>query len=171
MKTPGEPRPISKLALEQGLAEGVRMGMFGLGELEDDKPVCRYFKQEPSVAFSESEVLLSDKICQKQKEMDKASKDGVKPYTPITVTTPLPTTGENGSTLAPPGHVRNVINMKFQVPKGKVSSIMGVMNLLQSKFDKLEIELNANGGEISEQDYEEKIKEAFRQLGVNIYER
>jgi hypothetical protein len=48
---------------------------------------------------------------------------------------------------------------------------MGVMNLLQSKFDNLEIELTANEGEISEQDYEDKIKEAFRQLGVDINER
>lgn len=48
---------------------------------------------------------------------------------------------------------------------------MGVMNLLQSKFDNLEIEVIASDGEISEQDYEGKIKEAFRQLGVDIDER
>jgi len=34
----------------------------------------------------------------------------------------------------------------------------------------LEIELMADGGEISEQDYEDKIKEAFRQLGADIDE-
>jgi len=43
---------------------------------------------------------------------------------------------------------------------------MGVMNLLQSKFESLEIELTASDGEITEQDYEEKIKETFRQLGI-----
>jgi len=35
--------------------------------------------------------------------------------------------------------------------KGKVSSIMGAMNLLQSKFEILEIELIAKDGAISEQ--------------------
>ncbi len=47
---------------------------------------------------------------------------------------------------------------------------MGVMNLLQSKFEILEIELMANEGAISEQDYEDKIREAFRQLGIELDE-
>jgi len=47
---------------------------------------------------------------------------------------------------------------------------MGVMNLLQSKFESLEIELTASGGEITEQDYEDKIKETFRQLGIETDE-
>ncbi|MDD1744402.1 MAG: hypothetical protein LUQ20_01120 [Candidatus Methanoperedens sp.] len=47
---------------------------------------------------------------------------------------------------------------------------MGVMNLLQSKFETLEIELIANDGAITEQDYEDKIKEAFRQLGIGLDE-
>ena len=62
------------------------------------------------------------------------------------------------------------IHLKFKVPKGKVSSIMGVMNLLQSKFETLEIELMAHEGSISDQDYEDKIEEAFRQLGINLSE-
>ena len=56
------------------------------------------------------------------------------------------------------------------MPKGKVSSIMGVMNLLQSKFDSLKIDLVASEGQISDQDYEDKIKEAFRQLGIEVDE-
>ncbi len=48
---------------------------------------------------------------------------------------------------------------------------MGVMNLLQSKFNTLEIQLNAKDGSISPQDYEDKIKEAFRQLGIEVEER
>ena len=39
LKTPGETRVISKMVLEQGITEGVSMGLFGLGELEDDKPI------------------------------------------------------------------------------------------------------------------------------------
>ncbi len=45
---------------------------------------------------------------------------------------------------------------------------MGVMNLLQSKFENLEIELIATDGSISEQDYDDKIIEAFRQLGIKL---
>ena len=44
---------------------------------------------------------------------------------------------------------------------------MGVMNLLQSNFDSLQIELMATEGQMSNQDYEDKIKEAFIQLGID----
>ena len=47
---------------------------------------------------------------------------------------------------------------------------MGVMNLLQLNFDNLQIDLRATGGEMSEQDYEDKIKEAFAQLGIDLNE-
>jgi hypothetical protein len=45
---------------------------------------------------------------------------------------------------------------------------MGVMNLLQSKFETLGVELTARDGEISEQDYEDKIEEAFRQMEIKL---
>ena len=45
---------------------------------------------------------------------------------------------------------------------------MGVMNLLQMKFNSLELELTAKEGSISQQDFEDKIEEAFRQLGIKI---
>ena len=41
------------------------------------------------------------------------------------------------------------------------------MNLLQSNFDSLQIELVATEGQMSDQDYEDKIKEAFVQLGID----
>ena len=47
---------------------------------------------------------------------------------------------------------------------------MGVMNLLQTKFETLQIERSARDGAISEQEYEHKIKEAFRQMGIELNE-
>ena len=41
------------------------------------------------------------------------------------------------------------------------------MNLLQSNYDNLQIELMATEGQMSNQDYEDKIKEAFVQLGID----
>ena len=66
---------------------------------------------------------------------------------------------------------KNRVHLRFNVPKGKVAQIMGVMNLLQSKFDILEIEIDATNGEISDQDYEDKVKESFRQLGIEPDEK
>ena len=44
------------------------------------------------------------------------------------------------------------------------------MNLLQTKFETLQIELSAMDGNMSEQDYEDKNKEAFRQMGIELQE-
>ena len=47
---------------------------------------------------------------------------------------------------------------------------MGVMNLLQTKLETLQRERSARDGAISEQEYEDKIKEAFRQMGIELNE-
>ena len=60
--------------------------------------------------------------------------------------------------------------MNFILPKGKVSSLMGVMNYLQSKYEVLKLEINAMHGEMTEKEYEEKILEAFRQAGIELKE-
>ena len=62
------------------------------------------------------------------------------------------------------------LSFNFILPKGKVSSLMGVMNYLQSKYEVLKLEINAMHGEITEQEYEEKILEAFRQAGIELEE-
>ena len=60
------------------------------------------------------------------------------------------------------------LSLKFQVPRGKVASIMGLMNLLQSKFNILEISISAKDGSISQQEIEDKIEETFRQLNIRF---
>ena len=164
-KTPGEARVIGQ-GWELGIREGVQQGLFGLGELEDGKPVCRYFKERPSsIVFSGSEVIIREDICTAQKE--------AKPEKP-----PEPIYRPGGSTKTKiveppvpkppsPPDGRDSVRLKFTIPKGKVSGLMGVMNLLQSNFDNLQIELLATEGQMSDQDYEDKIKEAFVQLGID----
>lgn len=63
-----------------------------------------------------------------------------------------------------PSHVTTTTNraksrlrLRFTVPKGKASSLMGVT-------------LHVENGELTEQEYEDKIKEAFRQMGVDVRE-
>ena len=40
---------------------------------------------------------------------------------------------------------KNELSLRFRVPRGKVSQIMGMMNFLQSKFQSLDVELTARG--------------------------
>ena len=164
VKTPGEVRVIGQ-GWESGIRAGVERGLFGLGELKEGKPVCRYFKEHPpSIAFSGSEVIIREDICIAQKEAE----DDDKPPEPIYP----PGGGDEKKIIEPPGPEptpdgRNSVRLKFTIPKGKVAGLMGVMNLLQSNFDNLQIELLATEGQMSNQDYEDKIKEAFVQLGID----
>jgi len=169
LKTPGETRTINRTIWEQGIAEGVSKGLFGLGDLESNKPICRYFKEKASIALSGNEIVISEALCNDQRK--KEEKISTPPETETSKEThdidKYKTREKKQESLV---KTRNEIQLRFKVPKGKIANIMGVMNLLQSKFETLEIELIANEGAITEQDYEDKIKEAFRQLGIELDE-
>ena len=167
-KTPGEPRIINKEVLEQGLFEGIKKGLFGLGELVNEKPVCHYFEETPSVmSFSGYEVIIKEDICNKQKEKTEVKTEGEEEKTGDgKVGEKGPGYGEGGNDQKT--DIKNKLLLKFHVPKGKVSNIMGMLNYLQSKFDNLRLEILADEGSISEQEYEDKINETLRQLGINL---
>ncbi|VVB90090.1 Uncharacterised protein [uncultured archaeon] len=168
LKTPGETRTINKTVWEQGIAEGTLKGLFGLGDLESNKPICRYFKEKASVAFSGNEIIINEAVCCDQRKKEEINYH----YEPEQPEKPHEKVKENLKEQKPnyPVKTKNKIQLRFHVPKGKIANIMGVMNLLQSRFETLEIELIANEGSISEQDYEDKIKEAFKQLGIELNE-
>lgn len=171
LKTPGENRPKSKEVYEQGIIDGVRQGTFGLGELSEGKPVCKVFKDSPTVYFSDSEVLISEQECERQKE---SAGGGVHEPVPGPFPGPGPKPDEQPEPgpgpEGPKGKTKDRIELQFTVPRGKVSGIMGMMNLLQSRFNTLEIELKAKDGSMTEQEYEDKILETFRQLGIEYEE-
>jgi len=170
LTTPGETRVISREVVEQAIIEGVDVGLFGLGEIKENEPIYRYFKEQPSVAFSGNEIIISEKISQEQKEKEEKEPKYPGPEPGVSPKVGEKKGGEKGEEKIRAVKTKNKIQLKFQVPKGKVASIMGAMNLLQSKFETLEIELIAKDGAISEQDYEDKIMETFRQLGIELEE-
>ena len=176
-KTPGEARIIGQDAWESGICEGVAQGLFGLGELENGEPVCRYFKENPpSITLVGSEVIIREDICIAQKKEETEEQDSDVTYPPGGTPTPeIVEGGDNvgksdGDSSPLESSGRKEIHLQFTVPKGKVAGLMGVMNLLQANFDNLRIDLQATDGEMSEQDYEDKIKEAFAQLGIDLDE-
>ncbi len=46
---------------------------------------------------------------------------------------------------------------------------MGVLNYLQSKYERMDIGLHLEKGQLTEQEFEDKVKEAFRQMGIDIH--
>ena len=178
-RTPGSLRIISRSVWESGIAEGVKKGIFGLGELRDGKPVCQFFKEPPPLlAFTENEVIIREEICiaqkeaQEGKEQPQADGGAAHPSCSVPLNTTIEEQGKDGATtppILPPR--RKSVRLKFTVPQGRVSSLMGMMNLLQSNFNTLQIELTASDGEMSEQEYEDKIKEGLDQLGVDAVDQ
>jgi len=45
---------------------------------------------------------------------------------------------------------------------------LSIFRFLQSKFNLIRIELKASDGTISKEEYEDKIKEGLRQLGIEL---
>ena len=173
LKTPGEARATSQTAWDIGIAEGVRSGLFGLGEMKDETPVCNYYKQEATPAFTDNEILIKAEICQAQIK-DRESQTTFAPggSNPSGGIGEPPTTSPNSS-AAPtsttlPDKGLKQLSFNFTVPKGKVANLMGVLNYLQSKYEHMDISLHLDRGQMTEQEYEDKVKEAFRQMGIDI---
>ncbi len=168
LKTPGERRVTSPLAVREAISQGVKLGLFGLGELSIDEATvtCRYFKEDATPEFGETEVIVKDTVCVLQKQAGEAE--------PI----PFPVgkvEGADATTSAAPisrgsNRALSSVTLEFEVPRGKVSQLMGMMSFLQSKFQELHISVKATEGSISEEDYLNKIKETLKQLGISFQE-
>ncbi len=173
LKTPGEARAVNQTAWDAGIAEGVRKGLFGLGELKDDQPVYRYYKEESSISFTDDEILIKAEVCEAQRLAQEGQVTFVPgqaaPVQPVSEPVAGPTFGQipPGSATPAAGKYQQ-LRFNFVVPKGKVSSLMGVLNFLQSRYNRLELSVNVGDGQLTEQEYEDKVKEAFRQMGIEI---
>lgn len=161
LSTPGEFRLANKSVLESSISNGVQQGSFGLGELVDDKPICHFFKQSTSLFFNSTEILIKDSVCIEQKKKTE------EPIPAVEISKSLGSDSEQSQVISSKD-ILHSLELKFNLPKGKVSSLMGILTYLQTKFDNLEFELKASNGKLTKQEYEDKIEEAFRQIGINI---
>jgi len=172
LKTPGERRAVGPEILEAGIIQGVKQGLFGLGDLKDNNiPICRYFKEDATLSATDVEVLIREDICiaQRKSQLPTSALPGVGPFLPGTGSVQPSSNQQEGAVAVAEG--KNELSLRFRVPRGKVSQIMGMMNFLQSKFQSLDVELTAREGSLSEEEYASKIKEALRQLGVSLVEK
>jgi 1,2-phenylacetyl-CoA epoxidase catalytic subunit len=64
------------------------------------------------------------------------------------------------------------LSLKLKIAPGKLSGIVKAINLLSEKFENvnIKIEISAKDGEMLKSEYEDKIKEAINQLGLEIEE-
>jgi len=171
-RTPGALRVVSEQAWRDSIAEGVKQGVFGLGELEGGEIRCRFYKESPTVALAENEIIIRADICETQ--CAQAASETSTVYQPSGSSSGKVSELTPAATYTARDHMPQVglhtIRIHFTVPKGQVSSLLGVLNFLQQKFNHLEITLRATDGAMSEQEYRDKVEEAFRQMGVELKE-
>jgi hypothetical protein len=176
-RTPGEILAIGRQVWENCIAEGVRQGLFGLGELDEKgQPKCLYFKEEPTLALQNGEVLIRAEICEQQKAQGGAAytPPGIA-FTPGSIVEPppapvaAPTAPPTNWQVTPgPQTMRHALRLRFTLPFGKASDLFGLLRLLQERFHKLEITLEASDGAINEAEIEDKVRETFRQMGTDV---
>ncbi len=179
-RTPGEARPINRSVLEKGISDGVQKGLFGLGAIdENDLPLCAYFKEPASISLSGKEVIIKDSICTEQKGKNESEdaptpdsgKGGQSTITPPV--SPVDTTDDGGEGPEPPMHAvtkKKTVQLTLNLSKGQSSTLSHVLRYLSDKFQDVTIEIKAKDGEITESDYENKIKEAFEQSSIDYAE-
>jgi len=197
-KTAGEIRIISDKVLRDCIKEGIKQGLFGVGEIEDGSPVCRYFKTEFFPELVEEEILIKAELCEKPEE--KISDEEFQSYinkiqqsktvediekieeeiAKYTLSSERKEKLENeikkkeeelrGIHPPLPGEKYQKVSLILRVPTGKLSDIARMIPYFKTKFSQLDIkvEISAQNGEIATSDYEDKIKEAIKQAGVTV---
>ena len=127
----------SKLTIRRLLPSLLEDGFFGLGELQQHgHAVCRYFKEDATISLSDSEVLIRDSLCL-PKVVSRQGETG-QSLSPIVGTSGIITGTPHIPGICP--KLLNQLVLKFNVPRGKIPQIMGVINFLQSKFQSLAME-------------------------------
>lgn len=122
-----------------GIRKGVKEGLFGLGEKKKDGEITLgFYEQVPR----ENEIVL----------------DGNEVFIRDAVAKQI---GKRTSQMG-------AVQLRFTLPKGTENDVAKIVSSLQHHFANIEIALTATEGEISKSDYDNRIKEAFDQLGIDI---
>jgi hypothetical protein len=193
-KTPGEIRVISSEVLKSCIRSGVKQGLFGVGDIENDRPVCRHFKEDFSPELVEGEILIRPELClpkavaeeEFQSYVEKVQRaQTVESLERITREIPLDDLSSEQEErlkseikkkkdelegIAPPREGYRSIYLKLNVPSGKLSDIVRIVNYLKTKFGKVnvKVEISTQEGKIATSDYEDKIMEAISQANVGV---
>jgi hypothetical protein len=172
-RIPGEPRIKDKYTLQKAIADGVLKGIYGLGELDGDKPVCIYIKEQPEIGFSDNEIIIKENLCTKKYEEDKHPQVTIKTEENVVKGSNASGSLDIQAVVEPkePNEyeiAEKSINLSFKIPKGKASDIFRIVNLIQTQFESVHIDIKATDGSMSKQDYQNKIIEALQQLNIEI---
>ncbi len=163
LKTPGEIRLSSRKHFIECIKEGVKNGLFGFGYVKGEKIECKCINETPAVDLTEEEAIIKPELCMEEKKEVEEEKTFVK---------------EEGLAVKESGpeeeKVRRYskISLKLNVPVGQISTVARIASYLKNKFNQCNVKISiyADNGEIQISEYEDRIKEALTQAGIEIEE-
>jgi len=167
MSTPGEIRITSSDVLRHTIKEGVEKGLWGTGFLRDGKPECEHFKESYSPELINGEIIIKPQLCEKESVAEKPEET----YQPGLTEVERPKIREpSEGGYIPSNEEYKRVFLKLNVPTGKISPIVPIVNYLTKKFSQciIKIEIHAQRGSIKMRDYENKIEEALNQAGIRV---
>ncbi len=183
-KTPGEIRITNEEVLKNSIIEGLTIDLFGLGFLQNGEIKCKYHFKNLNKSINinlEEEIIIKKELCLNKLEENTAnlhknqellSKQNEK--TEITNKEEKihikKEQNEFKNEILPKEEKYNKIRIKLDVPIGKLSDTVKIINFLKSKFNQIDVkvEILVENGELSTNEYEDKIKEALNQATIKI---
>jgi len=177
-KTPGEIRIVSDGVLKDCIKEGIKQGLFGIGDVENEGPFCRHFKAEIYPEIVDGEILIKAELCLLKTE-EEVSAEKFQLFTKKIqqsqtieslnkvaeeISSYSLSTGQRGKIEdeikrkrddlggippLPPKEKYQKFSLKLDVPTGKLSDIVRMIPYLKSKFNQVKVKV-----EISAQDGE-----------------
>jgi hypothetical protein len=138
--------------------------LFGLGDVEEGKTICRHFKVECTPELTEGEILIKADLCKSPEKEE---------YEPEEDMIPTKKGIEDGVKKEEYGKKYHTIHLKLGVSTGKLSDIVRMIPYLKSKFNqvKVKVEISAQDGNIVISDYEDKIEEVINQANITVEEK
>ncbi|MGC9035990.1 MAG: hypothetical protein ACP5K7_09165, partial [Verrucomicrobiia bacterium] len=168
--------------------------LFGIGELENENPICRHFKEEYSPEIVEREIIIKAELCiprpppdgkfeelinkinefndiaELMKIEEEIRKYNLSSEQRQEAENKLRRKREELTRSVKPKEIYHNINLRLNVPQGKLSAIMGIVKYVKTKFKQVDIriEIIAKDGELTKSEYENSVKEALKQAEVQV---
>ena len=166
LRTPGERRPINKNVIENAIMDGVLKGVFGIGELENNKPIPKLFKKSTQVSFEPGEILLEASLCKEEPEYV-CPKCGSKTSSKEELDSHCKSHESTSSGIVKPSDnsIKN-LDFGFTVPEGQINNISQMLLKITSHYKDFKLNVKASNGKMTKHDLD-LIKETLRQIGSN----
>ncbi len=167
LKTRGETRFKDAGVLLSAVKEGVKQGLFGLGIKTEKGIECKFIKNDITDINLEY-FIVNRNLCderEKNRSLELSSiseKENHDKFGEHSESESIENEENDRDEVA----VRKTVELKFKLPKGKALEIGKMLNLLDLHFEDIEIKIKANKGKITQNDYESKIEETLKQLGI-----